>query len=161
MLCNTCPVHSCFQTAMHDPLCTACLHLSVWTSLAGAAVFRSGSACSPWLMLLLPDLAAGRTAGAVALLCPAWSVASKLLANPPIAMRLKWRLYMVASFLEDSAQSLAAIQAQGFAGGVPKEDVLRRLIGVLQQLLSCCQCLCCPPTTLKHFLFWNCCYCCV
>ena len=51
---------------MHDPLCTACLQLRVWTSLAGAAVFRSGSACSTWLRLLLPGLAAGRTAGAAA-----------------------------------------------------------------------------------------------
>ena len=81
---------------MHDPLCTACLQLRVWTSLAGAAVFRSGSACSTWLRLLLPGLAAGRTAGAAA--------------------------------------------------------VPHGLLGVLQQLLSHCQCLCCHPTSLKHFV---------
>ena len=98
----------CF-TVTHDVVCTECLHLSVWTSLAGAAVFRSGSACSPQLRLLLPVLAAGRAAGAATLLRPAWSIASKLFADLAMCQlqdRVLVAVLMAASFLEDSAQSL-------------------------------------------------------
>ena len=113
---------------------------------AGAAAFPSGSACSLLLRLLLPALAASRAA----LLRPVrkvridalfwWRAASKLLADPPVAIcqlrdRVLVAVRMEASFLEGSDQSLTVIQAQGVAGAAPKEDVPHGLLGELQSLL--------------------------